>query len=593
MTRQAMRAALGRAVAVALCAVLTACGGGGGGDGNQANNGNNANNGAVPTNNSGTDTTSGTGTSTGTNGSSGSGSGSTSTSTSTQNPEATGSWSVTKLGIHTDMLFPGNTYQPIGGEYPYALWLGPDGAGGEALYRADAADTLLGTQTLQPALPQQAASNRSIAVTAGAWSMTVWAESETWQASTGVGPGLYVRVKGPNTDTGAVRVSDSGRVDPSATLPVIDASGHARLIWDDDLNSVNFRFGRNVLLSGSQWVEQKDLGIQVALYYRRLLMAPNGEGWLVLPQFVAGEPGANGRYEHRAYPLTAANGLGTPLRLEQTGSLWASAYGMVLASADGNNLVNMTMATQQASADGTTQCVLVGRVVGGALASTTCIPTSGDAVPNHQFMSLSTAAGGQGLLVWSTGSGPAALYASRRNAAGVWNAPVKLADLPSTSEWNALTGLRTAMGPQGQALVVWRVRPDGGIGQVHARTAVDGGAWSPDATLVQTSPTPVESMDVAVAFNNRGVPGVLQLTISGTAATGGSHWAIVMSSWFDGQWVTRPVVNDIQPAYINGVPLSLMRLAPSMTGGWLALWNQGLGTSDTTGYRELWAGIFH
>jgi hypothetical protein len=111
--------------------------------------------------------------------------------------------------------------------------------------------------------------------------------------------------------------------------------------------------------------------------------------------------------------------------------------------------------------------------------------------------------------------------------------------------------------------------------------------------LIPNSPTDVENRMVAVAFNTRGVPGVLQMTLTGTPQTGGNRWSIVMSSWVDGQWLTRTVAANIQPAYYNTIPVGLMRLAPSLDGGWLALWDQGKGPGDTTGYRELWAGQFH
>jgi hypothetical protein len=582
MTRRALRAAWCSALAMALCVALTACGGGGGGD-----DGNKTNTGALPT---GSDTTSGGGSGAGTDTGTGSGPGSSPatpsdpiSTTVTPPLDVTGSWTLQRLGTQTNQLFPGNTYQPIGGEYPYATWLGPDATSGQALYRADAGSAGLIGSTVQAGLPDQVSNNTTLAVTAGAWSMVVWARYGTVQD----GAGLYVRLKGPAYDSGAVRVSDSARVTPWDTRPVIDAQGHARLYWDDTFDNMPTRLGRNVVFVGGRWVEQKDLDQRVQLAYQRLLVAPSGEGWWLMPEF------KSDHFEHRAYRITAIDGLGASLRLDQTGSEWAGANGQLLGSADGNSANDLTAAMLQASADGSQHCLLVRRVVAGALKPADCIPASGEALPNGKYLSLATAPTGQGVLVWSTGPDNNALYVARRDAAGVWGAPAKLTDLPSSSSWDVLSGLTSTMGPQGQALVVWRESPFGGLSKAHARTAVAGGNWSVDTVLIPNSPTDVENRMVAVAFNTRGVPGVLQMTLTGTPQTGGNRWSIVMSSWVDGQWLTRTVAANIQPAYYNTIPVGLMRLAPSLDGGWLALWDQGKGPGDTTGYRELWAGQFH
>lgn len=61
-----------------------------------------------------------------------------------------------------------------------------------------------------------------------------------------------------------------------------------------------------------------------------------------------------------------------------------------------------------------------------------------------------------------------------------------------------------------------------------------------------------------------------------------------MSTWVNGKWVSTPLATDIRLAYINSTPLSQVRLAPQGDSGWLAMWDQGNGPADESGYRELW-----
>lgn len=465
-----------------------------------------------------------------------------------------GSWQAQRLGTWTNNLSPGNTYQPIGGEVPYAFWLGSTGAN-QALNVASPASSSRGMTTTQlmDSLPMAVSSNTTIAVRAGSWSMLTWTESTgtMWQ-------NLFVRVKGPSFDSGAVQVSSQFLGSAWDVRLVLDAAGNARAYWDEDS-----RLGANGRFSAGAWVPQADVGDSLA-YLQRYLVGPDGQGWL----FGSIDGGAN----HEVRRITAAGGLGGSQILSGPGALSSQR----LASAEGPTNF-LTVAYQSSGGN----CFLIRRMVNEVLQPELCLAVDGASQPNQNYVSLASDASGRAVLVWSVGVNDQALYVARRSLAGVWSEPTKLVDLPTDSIWSLLSGLKTAMGLGGQALVVYRAQATSlSAGTVWALVAQDGGAWSAARELRVDAG---ENRVAAIAINAAGVPGVLQLTTQGVSAS------VLMSTWDGDAWTTRALRSNTQLSYLNSTLLSSARLAPAGTHGWLAVWDEGDGLGSSDGYREVWA----
>lgn len=511
-------------------------------------------------------------------GGSGSNSGYGESSTPTSSAAPVGSWQSQRVGTWTDNIFPGNTYQPIGGEPPYALWLSNLVDGKVSLNQTVAAHGARGlsTTSLQSELPREAQSNATVAVTSGAWSLIAWTESSVWTSSYG-GAGLYVRLKGPDMDSGAIQISSTFQGTGWEVSLALDANGNARAYWDEKYQSgVPFRFGVNGRFEGGRWVQQSDTGISLS-GRQRYLVGPDGQGWVFTAPFV------DGAYKHELRRLTAVGGLGEVVRLDETGSAWGASNGFRLASAEGD--ASFTTVGYQQTSEGI-GCLTVRRMVNGVLKGTECIVAAAEGRPNLNYLALASAPTGQASLVWSVGTQDSALYVARRTANGGWSPAAKLVDLPRPGGSSSLSGLKMEMGPTGDTLVVYRAHlMEFDVAKVYAMVAKDGSIWSEPAPLAYSEHS---NFEVALAFNGQGLPGVLQLTIGYLPSTRTYPSAVLMSTWVNGKWVSTPLATDIRLAYINSTPLSQVRLAPQGDSGWLAMWDQGNGPGDESGYRELW-----
>ena len=485
------------------------------------------------------------------------------------NPD-TATWQTQQLGTWTDNIAPGNTYEPIGGEQPFALWLGGEGPG-SALHKTVVVPGARGftTTLLQPDLPNNARGNTTIAVTAGDWSMVAWTGQRT-EVSAPYSQELLVRLKGPGVDSGPVLLSTAFAGSAWDTRLVLDATGAARVYWNEpDRSGVNGRF------EAGRWFPQPDTGVWL-LPLQRYLVGPDGQGWVFF------STGTGATQQHLARRLTATAGLGPAVRLDEAG--WSPPSAQRVASAE--DATSFTTVAYQ----GAQGCLAVRRMVNSVLRPTQCVMATGDALPNLNYVSLSTAPSGQAVLVWSTGTDDRALYAARRAANGAWGLPEKLADLPISSSYSLLSGLRTAMGPAGQALVVYRApASSAGLSKSYAMVAEDGKPWSAKTELAYADHANAQA---ALAFNSEGVAGVLQLTINYNRSTDRYSSAVLMSTWRDGRWTSTAVASGIQLAYINGTPLSQVRLAPLGKGGWVAVWDEGKGPGDSSGFREIHMGEY-
>jgi len=531
-TTRAMRSGL----IASLCLTLVACGGGGGSDGGTSNNLN------------------------------------------------TLSWSTPqRLGTDTNQLPPAPTAQPIGGEPTSSLWLRLSN-GMTTLMRSQASASARGlaSTTVQGGLSVRASSNDTVAVVAGDHSMVVWTET-IGNAISADGPGLYAQVSGPGISTGPRLISGSYSGDARSTTPVIDASGNARIYWDESGQP-----GLNKRLISSNWVTQAATGLSLSAQVPRRLSGPDGQGWVMFGQ------AALGSVQHQARPLTAANGLGASARLDEPTGNWSSLSALRLASPEANNgftTVGFQFAT--GNPDGS---FIIRRAVNGVVqGSTLTLAAPGNAQPNGRYTALATSAGGQAVLAWSTGTNTedTAIYVARRSAAGVWGSASLLVSLPASSDGNSLLdGLNANMGPNGQAMVSYEARSaTGALPRIHALVANDGAVWSADTTLTYSGYAVQAVVGAVTAFNAAGTPGVLQLV--NTTAQGDFYpVTVLMSTWANNRWTSTALATDIELPYIGNTLLGQIRLAPSGSNGWLALWDQGRGPGDSLGYRELWASEF-
>lgn len=486
-------------------------------------------------------------------------------------PVPTNSWFIQRLGTSTDNLYPGNTYQPVGGEPPYALWLMQGSDNSVTLNETVASRSSRGfsTVTHMSNLPSVAHNNSTAAVKAGHWSMLAWTE---WDSSAATPTqlsvrNLFLRLKGDTFDSGPVKVSSNLSGSLWNAKLVLDATGRARAYWDEDN-----RLGVNGQFVNGVWTPLPDLGESISVT-QRYLVAPDGQGKLFYNRYLNGLP------QHYFRRISAANGLGPEVRLDDPAQ--GLALAQRVASAEGPQ--GFTTATFQQVANASSGCLAVRRMVAGSLQAPLCIPVSGDALPNRNHVSLASDVSGHAVLVWSTGPQDQALYVSRRDTAGVWSTPALLAHVTVGSpDFSSLSGVRTAISPSGQALVIFRASDDFYLpSTTRALVGTVDGRWSAVAKLALSGMT---NRDVALAFNAQGVPGVLQLMAESRDTD-----AVMMSTWTGGQWKSELLRSGIQLAFYNEVQLSTVRLAPQGTTGWLALWDEGHGRTTTTGYRELWA----
>lgn len=457
-----------------------------------------------------------------------------------------GTWQVQRLtsGASGSVnLYPGNTYQPIGGDAGYALWIGgPSSNRTLNISHPDSLQRGFATRLLMDGLPSAAANNATIAVVSGEWSMITWTES------TFPGTSLYVRLKGSAFDTGAVLVSTQMQGAAWDVRLAVDQAGNARAIWDESgRQGVNGRFVAGV------WVPEADLGFSLT-YLQRYLVGPDGQGWLFR--------NANGGFTDEVIRFTASGGVGAP----QTLGLSSGASARRVASAEGPD--GFQTATYLYPS------FLIRRMVNGVLQPETSVIAQGTAATNSNYVSFDSDDSGRAVLAWGAGVNDNTVYAARRSAAGVWSAPTRLAELSSGASLSPLSGLMAEMGPQGQALVVYR----GQGGTLRAVYAEDGGAWSAPVELARSG---YQSRSVAIEFNAQGVPGVLQL-INGPTDAG-----VLMSTWRNGAWTTESLRSGTQLVYIYSTFASTVRLAAHGANGWLAIWDEGLGPGSL-GNRDVW-----
>ncbi|RZI79182.1 MAG: hypothetical protein EOP38_26010 [Rubrivivax sp.] len=465
-------------------------------------------------------------------------------------------------------MYPGNTYQPLGGEPAYGLWLRKAVDNTVSLERtvASSMGRGLSSSVRMANLPSRANSNATVAVVAGAWSLVAWTEYDPANA-----PGdsnLFLRLTGTGFDSGSVKVSSAFRRSGWDVTLIIDESGRARAFWDEDS-----RPGVNGVFANGQWVVQPDVG-DIRLDAGRHLTSPDGQGWRFYTRFSAGV------VRHTMRRLSAEHGFGPEVRVDDPAQ--GSPVGYREASGqDGENFT--TVAFQQVSG-AQTGCLAVRRMLAGVLQASDCIEVSGETMPNHNFFDLTTDPSGHALLTWSTGVKDRALYGARRGVNGLWSSPVKLTDLTlaSNAAYSWLSGVLSRIDSNGRALVALRLNNQAwGAPTIRALIGLEDGSWSNPVELAQLG---MSSRDMSVAFNGQGVPGVLQLVaqLDGSAA-------VMMSTWSNGGWQSQILRSGTQLSYINGVPLYTLRLTPQGSNGWLALWDEGLGYNDSTGYRELWA----
>ena len=476
-----------------------------------------------------------------------------------------GNWVNQKLGTDTNNLYIGNTSTQQ--EVPdFALWLGREADSSISLKRTTAlANRGFSSSALMSNLPSRSNSNASSAMVAGAWSIVAWSAFDS-SPGTSWFETLYVRVQGPGFDSGVVALTHDFESFSSMRM-VLDASGQARVYWNE-----THRSGVNVRLVNGTWVPQADLG-NVMSAVQQAIVDPGGQGWLFLsfPQ-----DGGSGHYVRA---VTAADGLGPEIRLDDPAQ--GDLVSRRISGAEGTG--GFTTVSIQSLSGATSSCLAVRRMVANVLQAPQCIMVSGDEVPNQEYVSVAAHPSGHAVLVWSAGVRDKALYASRRNAAGTWSAAAKLVDVtPASAHFSLLAGLRTSIGPSGQALVIYRASDTvTSPWVVRALLASAGGDWSAPVSLVRGAGW--GNAEAALSFDARGTPGVLQLM-----GRSGGMAEVTLSTWVNGAWTTDVLRSNTRLAYINSVLLSRVRLMPRGNAGWVALWNEGEGPGSS-GYRELWA----
>lgn len=481
---------------------------------------------------------------------------------------AASSWFSQRLGINSSSIIPGATTHPVGGEAPFALWVAWEN-GVTTFSQTVVSSTARGFSTTahQTQLPAEASSNATHGVVSGNWSLTAWTSSDP--TALGV-RNLWVRFKGPGVDSLAVQIDPDFSGDARSVRLVLDETGNARVFWDSTsqgLRGVNGRF------VGKVWTPLATLNRSVT-YPSKALMAPDGQGWLFE---TIDNGGVNERWFSR---LTAAGGLGVATRLDEPSHGAIDAASSLLAYPEGKD--GFTVAGLQQVPQASDTCLSVRRFAAGKLEAAQCIKVSGDVLPNTGYGDLAADATGHAVMAWSAGANDRAIYAVRRNAAGAWSAPAKLADVtPASGVFSLLGGIKVAVSPAGQALVVFGARANlQSVLTLRALTAPAGGAWPVPTELAASGSF---NRDVAIAFNAQGVPGILQLMgeASGTDS-------VTMSTWEGGSWATSYLRSGTHLAFINHVLLSIPRLAPQGAKGWLAFWDEGHGPGDSDGYREIW-----
>jgi hypothetical protein len=493
------------------------------------------------------------------------------------------SWSTPqRLGTDTNQLPPAPSAQPLGGEPTDSLWLRLSG-GVTSLWRSQASGSARGlaSTSLQSGLPAPASSNATVAVVAGDHSMVVWTETPG-NTTSADGAGLYAQVSGPGGDTGPRQISGTYSGDARDTVPVIDASGNARIFWDESGQP-----GLNKQLFNANWVSHTATGLSLTALVPRRLSGPDGQGWVMFGQ------DALGTVQHQARPLSAANGLGGSARLDDPSGNWQILSRLRLASPEGQN--GFTTVGLQYPPGNPEGSFVIRRASNGLVQnSTLTLAAPGAAQPNGNYQALATSAGGQALLVWSTGTDNTDLYVARRSASGVWGSASLLMALPAPINGTSmLAGLNAVMGPDGQAMVSYLARDDLNTPlRLHAMATTDGTAWPTTATPLTYSGYSIQSVLQAVtAYNAAGTPGVLQV-VNTTAQSNFYPVTVLMSTWANGSWRSVPLTTNVELPYFGTTLVGQIRLAPQGGEGWLAQWDQGNGPGDTLAYRELWASEF-
>lgn len=474
-------------------------------------------------------------------------------------------WAVQQVGSGATGFYPGNTGSAVGGQPAYAVWIDKNpGEATSTVRQASAAPNIRGvTKTVAiTGLPDPARSNATVVMKAGSWTLLLWTDSD---ASNEFGlSNLNVRLTGNGFDSGNYKLTSRFTGSAWDVRAPINESGQVRIFWDEP-----GRPGVNGRVVNGAWEFQPDTNVSLVQLQRHLVGA-DGQGRLFFARQIDGKPASVMR------ALTAAGGLGPEVRIDEP-ELGEPNYGRDVSEEGLQGFT--TVGFHKVDAD--TGCFAMRRLVDGVLQAGQCITVTGDAMPNEEHVSLATNVQGHGVLVWSTGLRDTALYASRRNAAGVWSAPIKLANVTAPGEnFTWLWGIKTAVSPTGQALVIYKAQSAGlSPATVRAFVAPASGNWPAATELSQGF---MGNYEAALGFNAAGVPGVLQMVRTGDTD------AVMMSTWRNGVWSTHMLRSGVHFPKVSGILRSILRLTPQGTAGWLAMWCEA---TESDGY-QFWVGEY-
>ncbi len=484
---------------------------------------------------------------------------------------STNTWQMQQVSGAVQPLVPANTYQPIGGDAPYALWVERQADGSGTLMRGVAASGARGVSAtaLMRGLPPQALGSTTIAVQAGDWALLVWEAGNEVDVFYNR---LFARLVGPGSDSGVIELTNHFEGAAWDVRAALDVNGRHLLVWDEPGHR-----GAQGRLVNQALVREPDVGESVASV-QRLLVGPDGQGWLLQGVIRNDEPVQEVRR------FTAAEGVGSPMRLDDPAA--GPLFVPLVASAEGPT--TFTAVSMQQHANDTHVCLAVRRMVAGRLQSPTCVNTSGNSLPNRNWLSLASHPNGAAVLVWSVGDErrDLGLYASRRaTASGEWSAPALLTTLPSDPLFSLLCGLKTGMSADGQPLVVY-CASDSLLARrtTRAMTQLASGVWMGPTEWGLPG---MQTNEMRFAFNGQGVPGIMQTLTDGRVA------AVMMSTWRAQGWQSTTLRYGIQQPFSSlGYVKPSLSLVPQGSGGWLAAWKEGQGPAQPDLGETYWLSEF-
>lgn len=455
-------------------------------------------------------------------------------------------WRGTELSDRALAIVPGGGYALVG-DVPAVDWLAFQTAGavvdlrqasyGDGAWQAAASPRVSGLHGV-------VFNEDSAMARAGDWTVVLGRQ----------GQDLWAQLTGPSGQQSAA-VPLSSTADGHVHVAV-DAAGHARVYWSETSGATTVV--RAMHFSGTTPVDDGQIAA-MTLDGLGTVAGPDGQGWLFYAH--AGR--------HHVRTVDALNGLGAAQVLDEP------ALGTVAASRRSVAETASRVSSLAVQGSGTAgACVGARRLDAGIWSATTCVNDSlADA--GTRLLELAVEPGGRAVAVWAGGTDDHTLYAALRDAAGAWSAPRVLGVLAAGVHLATVTA---RVHTDGSAIVLYRqadgATPNASVPENAVPYAVRwdaaAGAWSPPERIDAAGQP---SARLAVAFNSRGEPGVLNVVETASAG----RYQVRFAARLKGVWSSVSLQDDASLATVldghGDLQLaSMLRLVSLGDGGWAAFW---------------------